>query len=76
MTPDLSYTTEREGESSTRIIKETEKKIIQYENSFSDKLQQQAITAVQWGYSDSRLPCDEPKQALILLLSVVGNICC
>ena len=50
MTPDLSYTTGREGESSAWIIHGMEKKLIQLENSFSDKLHQQVITAVQWGY--------------------------
>ena len=47
-----------------------ENKLIQYENSFSDNLHQQVITAVQWGYPDSRTPCDKPKQAFIAL------ICC
>ena len=47
-----------------------QKTLIQYENRFSDKLHQQVITAVQWGYSDSKSPCDKSKQALIAL------ICC
>ena len=34
--------------------------LIKYKNSFSDKLHQQVIVAVQWGYSDSRSPCDKP----------------
>ena len=34
MTPDLSYTTGREGEISARIINGMGKKLIQYENSF------------------------------------------
>ena len=33
-------------------------------------LHQQEITAVPWGYSDSRSPGDKPKQALMAL------ICC
>ena len=71
MTPDPSFTTTgREGENSARIINGMEKKLIRFENSFSDKLHQQVITSVQWGYSDSRLPCDKPKQGLIAL------ICC
>ena len=70
MTPDLSYTPGREGESSARMIIGMEEKLIQCENSFSDKLHQHVITAVQRGYSDSISPCDKPKQALIAL------ICC
>ena len=35
MTPDLSYTTGREGESSARIINGMKKKLIQNEDSFS-----------------------------------------
>ena len=47
------------------------KKYTIFENSFSDKTHQQEITAVQqWEYSDSRSPCDKPKQALIAL------VCC
>ena len=45
MTPDLSYTTRREGESSARIINGMGKKLIKHENSVSDKLHQQVITA-------------------------------
>ena len=77
MTPDLSYTTiGREGESSARIINRTEKKTdtklrTGFETSYTSK---QLITAVQWGYSDSRSLCDNPKQALIALICCVGNI--
>ena len=51
MTPDLSFsTTGREGESSARILDGIcEKKLIQYENSFSDKQHKQEITAVHSG---------------------------
>ena len=48
MTPDLSYTTRREGKSSAEIIKGMGKRSDTNEDSFSDKLHQQAITA---GYS-------------------------
>ena len=44
------------------------------EDSFSDKLHQQVITAVQWGYSDSKSPWDKSEQALIALIWVVGNM--
>ena len=40
----------REGESSARIIYGMEQKLIQHGNSFSDKLHQQVIAAVQLGY--------------------------
>ena len=52
------------------------KKLIQYENSFSDKLHQQESSAVQWGYSDARSLCEKPKQALIALTCCVGYIDC
>ena len=73
MTPDLSYTTTgREGERSARIINGMEKKtdtksITAFQTSYTNK---QVITAVQRGYSDSKSPCDKPKQALVAL------ICC
>ena len=51
MTPDLSYTTEREGESSARIINGMGKKAIQYENIFQTSyVDQPGITA---GYTYS-----------------------
>ena len=71
MTPDLSYTTWREGESSARMINGMENKTDTIrEQLFRHKLHQQVIAAVQWGYSDSRPSCGKPKQALIAL------ICC
>ena len=66
MTPDLRYTTTtagRERESSARMgWKKNRYKI---ENNFSDKLHQQVITEVQWGYFDSKSPRDKSEQALI-----------
>ena len=77
MTPDLSYiTTGREAESSARALNgmEKKKKLIQYENNFSDKLHQQVITAVQ---SVGGIPIlDHPmttRTRRSSLLSVVGN---
>ena len=71
MTPDLSYTTGREGESSARTINGMEKKTdITTRTAFRTSYTNKKITAVQWGYSDSRLPRDKPKQAFIAL------ICC
>ena len=48
MTPDLSYTTGMEGESSARKVNGMGRKLIPYENSFETKLHQQVFTA---GYS-------------------------
>ena len=69
MTPGLTYlTTGRVDTSSARIIHAMQNKLIQYEsNSFADKnLHQPVITAVQWGYSDSRSPLDKPKRRSLL----------
>ena len=77
MTPDLSFTaTEREGGSSARTINGMEKRTdIKSRTAFQTSYtNEQIFTAVQWGYSDSRSPCDKPKQALIALICCVGNI--
>ena len=47
MTPDLSYTTGSEGEGSARVINGMEKNLIQFGDSFLDKLHQQEFIAVQ-----------------------------
>ena len=70
MTPDLMGGG-REGESSARKINAMEKKLIQCDNSFSDKLHQQVITAVQWGYPTQDHPVTSRSRRSWLAL-----ICC
>ena len=56
MTPVLSYSTGREGESSGRIINAMKKKLKQYENSFqttytNKKLQQGAVGVLRFKFT-------------------------
>ena len=63
MTPDLSYTTAREGDSSARIIKGLGKKLIQYDNSLQTSYTHENYGRVLWEYSDSSSFCDKPTGA-------------
>ena len=74
MTPDIRYTTAREGESSARIIKGMGKKLIQHDNSFQTSYTHKNYSRVRWEYSEISSLCDKPKQALIALISCQGNI--